>query len=332
MSDIPGRLSLRTELARQTGLAQMHPWIKMTIKMTIKTAVKMVPGVKWLLRLAGRTPFPVPTGHYYSPIPSIPELRRREAAIWGPPPRELPGIDLHEAEQLVLSERLATEFYPELPAFGDQHSGDLRYVFGNDFYSYGDAIFLYGMMRHLRPRRIVEVGSGYSSCLMLDVNERFFDNAITCTFIEPHPERLFSLVRQEDLSRLRVIERCVQDVGIELFQELSVGDILFIDSTHVCKTGSDVNYLLFEVLPRLASGVHVHIHDVPYPFEYPTAWIFEGRWYNEAYAVRAFLAFNSAFEIVAWPHFLATHHHERLAQAMPLCLRNVGGSLWLRRN
>jgi hypothetical protein len=99
----------------------------------------------------------------------------------------------------------------------------------------------------------------------------------------------------------------------------------------VSKTGSDVNYLLLEVLPRLKTGVWIHFHDLFYPFEYPQDWVFGGRSWNEGYALRAFLQFNTSFRIEFMNTFLEHFHEARFAQRMPLCLRNPGGSLWLRR-
>src|SRR5207244_10036767 len=113
-----------------------------------------------------------------------------------------------------------------------------RYRFENPNYSYNDAIVLYGMMRHAQPHRIVEIGSGYSSCAMLDVNELFFDNAIQCTFIDPYPQLLRTLMKESDFARTRIIGQRVQDVDVGIFRELEASDILFIDSSHVAKTGS----------------------------------------------------------------------------------------------
>ncbi|HKW95839.1 MAG TPA: class I SAM-dependent methyltransferase, partial [Methylomirabilota bacterium] len=115
------------------------------------------------------------------------------------------------------------------------------------------------------------------------------------------------------------------------FRELDESDILFIDSTHVVKLGSDVNYIFREILPSLRVGVYVHFHDVFYPFEYPAAWHREGRAWTEAYLLRSFLTFNSAYEIVLYNTFLEHFHREEFARHMPLCLENEGGSIWLRR-
>jgi len=187
------------------------------------------------------------------------------------------------------------------------------------------------MMRHASPKRIVEIGSGYSSCVALDTNELFFDNQIACVFIDPNTNLLLSLIRAEDRSRVTIIPQRVQDVSLEVFRTLEANDFLFIDSTHVAKIGSDVNDIMTRILPALQVGVYVHFHDVPYPFEYFRDWIEEGRAWNEAYMVRAFLSFNSAYEIVFFNTFLERFHRERFAALMPLCLRNEGGSLWIRR-
>jgi hypothetical protein len=120
-------------------------------------------------------------------------------------------------------------------------------------------------------------------------------------------------------------------VGLDPFLALERNDILFIDSSHVVKIGSDVNFLLGEVLPRLRPGVYVHVHDIFYPFEYPEAWIAEGRVWGEAYALKAFLTFNATFEIVLFNTYLERFHREIFEREMPLCLRNEGGSIWLRR-
>jgi hypothetical protein len=271
----------------------------------------------------------VPPGHFYSPIPSLREVRAREARVFADPPRRLPGIALREPEQLALLESFEP-FYDSQP-FSAEPSRSRRYFFENGAYSYSDAIFLHCMIRHARPRRIVEVGSGHSSCVTLDTNELFFDDSIACTFIEPHAELLRSLLHRGDEERIRLIECAVQDVSLAEFERLEANDILFVDSTHVAKVGSDVNHLFFEVLPRLAPGVYVHLHDVLYPFEYPREWVFEGRAWSEAYLLRAFLTSSQSYEIVLFNTFLERFHHEYFESRMPLCLKNPGGSIGVRR-
>jgi len=271
----------------------------------------------------------VPPGHYYSPFPALDEVRRDEARLFGDPPRELPGITLNEAGQLALLDQLRT-YYAELP-FPERKTSERRGFLDNPFYPYADAITLYAMIRHLRPRRIIEVGSGHSSCFILDTNELFFQDGISCTFIEPHAERLLALTRPDDHGRLEIVRKRVQDVARARFEDLGQNDILFIDSSHVSKIGSDVNYLVAEVFPALRRGVYLHIHDIFYPFEYPREWVYEGRAWTEAYLLRAFLAFNPAFDIVLFNSFLQRFHRDRLARDFPLCLRSEGGSIWLVR-
>lgn len=125
------------------------------------------------------------------------------------------------------------------------------------------------MIRAKKPRRINEIGSGYSSAVTLDTNELYFSNQIHCTFIEPYPERLLNLLSAEDIARNVLVTTRLQDVEIETFPELARGDFLFIDSTHVSKLGSDVNRIFFEIMPKLNEGVFIHFHDIFYPFEYP---------------------------------------------------------------
>lgn len=289
---------------------------------TIRKAVEELRTYRHAFRFA-------PPGHFYSPLPSPEEVGRDAGRLFGAPPEALPGIELHEAEQLGLLQEI-TRYYPALP-FSSERSVDRRYFYENPAYSYSDAIFLYGMIRHAAPKRIVEVGSGYSSCVMLDTAELFLDGRVDFTFIEPYPERLLSLLRPEDLERVKILAHRVQDVPLEPFLALERNDILFIDSSHVMKIGSDVHHLLTEVLPRLRPGVYVHIHDVFYPFEYPEEWITGGRAWSEAYALRAFLTFNDVFEIVLFNTYLERFHRDIFERDMPLCLKNEGGSIWLRR-
>jgi hypothetical protein len=120
-------------------------------------------------------------------------------------------------------------------------------------------------------------------------------------------------------------------VDPSVFAALGPGDILFIDSTHVCKPGSDVEFLFSRVLPALAAGVYVHVHDIFYPFEYPKEWVEEGRAWNEAYLLAAFLQYNRAFRVEFWGQYLQHFHRERFAADLPLYLRDPGGSIWLRK-
>lgn len=267
-----------------------------------------------------------PPGHFYSPIPH-PALLRQRKDLFDRHARTIPGIAVNEAAQLALLADFAS-VYGDMPPFTPHQSAAYRYYFENAFFSYGDAIALYSMLRRFRPRRIIEVGSGFSSAAMLDIQDRYsMDLSLTC--IEPDAARLRTLLWPGDAVDL--IPSLVQDVPLTRFDALEANDVLFIDSSHVVKIGSDVGHLLTHVLPRLRPGVLVHIHDVFWPFEYPEHWLRDGRAWNEAYAVKAFLQFNAGFEIVFFNSYLATHHWRALETHVPLALRNPGGSLWIRR-
>lgn len=296
---------------------------------SIKSAIRKLPVLSQLLELIAikKNMRFVPPGHFYSPIPSLDEIKRDEAKIFGNFPPNIIGLELHVEDQLKLLNEFVA-YYKEMPFQSEKREG-LRYYFENPAYSYSDAILLHCMIRYLQPRRIIEVGSGFSSCMMLDTNELFFGGRIDTTFIEPYPELLMSLIKDTDKNKIKTISSRLQDVDLGEFEKLQANDILFIDSTHVSKINSDVNRIVFEILPRLTSGVYVHFHDIFFPFEYPKDWVYGGRAWNEAYLLRAFLQYNSAFRIVLMNTFMEHFHEPFFHQNMPLCLKNTGGSLWI---
>ncbi len=152
------------------------------------------------------------------------------------------------------------------------------------------------------------------------------------TVIEPYPAVLKSVMRPGDLERHRLLEQRLQDCPLALFEELEPNDILFIDSTHVSKLGSDVNFLFFEILPRIRRGVFVHIHDIFHPFEYPMAWYEEGRAWNEAYMLRAFLEFNTAWRIELSTFYIVRRQRAWFERHIPLMIDKWSGAqIWLSR-
>jgi predicted O-methyltransferase YrrM len=257
-----------------------------------------------------------PPGHFYSPIPSQPEVRQRAERIFDSSSPTVASIDMNEPVQLQVFQALA-EFYGEQPFPSTKENGT-RYFFENIAFSYFDAIVFFAMIRHLKPRHVIEIGSGYSSCVLLDTNERFFGNSIACTFIEPYPQLLTSLLTKDDPSRITLVAKNLQEVDPRIFSQLEPNDILFVDSSHVSKTGSDVNQVFFDILPRLIPGVYVHFHDIFQSFEYPKEWVYEGRAWNEAYLLRAFLQYNDAFAIQIFNSFLERFHRDLIARDMPL--------------
>ena len=270
-----------------------------------------------------------PLGHFYSPIPNWEEVRKDEPIIWAEKPAAIDGIELNQENQLALLEKFRG-YYAELPFSAEKQDG-FRYFYENPSYSYSDAIILFSMIRHICPKRIIEVGSGYSSCLMLDTNERFFENRIHTTFIDPYPQLLYDLIKEDDQENVHILPGRIQDIPIQEFVPLERNDILFIDSTHVSKVNSDVNHIFFKILPALKSGVYIHFHDIFYPFEYPKTWTFEGRAWNENYMLRAFLEYNHSFKIIFFNTYLEHFYEDWFKENMPLCLKNKGGSIWIQK-
>lgn len=269
-----------------------------------------------------------PPGHYYSPLPSRQELKSVSERVYGAQPC-LEGINLNQKEQFKLYARLV-KWYNEFP-FSYEPQEHLRYYFNNTLFCYADAYWLYAMTREFTPKRIIEVGSGFSSAVMLDTNELFLDNTIKFTFIEPYPDRLLSLLRSTDKDTCTIHKNIVQNVPVEIFTELQAGDFLFIDSSHVAKIGSDVLHLLRKVLPALNPGVIIHFHDIFYPFEYPKEWLERGVAWNECYFLNAFLQYNTTFAIKLFGNYLGVEYAEMLGKNTPICLKNIGGSLWIEK-
>lgn len=300
--------------------------------------------VKWMLRQLLRVPAVrqyvetqvatspsirfAPPGDFSSPLPDLGQVEQKADRLYSPPSAD-DGVELNADKQRRLLVELA-EYYPGFD-WGEQATPGRRFFLQNNFFGHGDAVILYAMIRHFRPRRIIEVGSGFSSALMLDTNGRYGDPKVELCFIEPYPDRLTSLLTKGDETSARLITSLVQDVPLTEFDALGPNDFLFIDSSHVAKVGSDVNHLFFSVLPRLRSGVLIHIHDVFYPFEYPLAWFREGRAWNELYFLRAFLQCNHDFEIVFFNSFLSHQSADLIREHLPLMSTNPGGSIWLRK-
>lgn len=267
-----------------------------------------------------------PPGHFHSPLPDMDDVWAREETVWASR-TELPGIDAQAGEQIALMEELA-RLSREHPW---TEGSELRYRFDNYMIGNGDALVLYGMLRLHQPRRVVEVGSGFSSALMLDTDDAHLGGATRFTFIDPNPERLHSLLTDEDRKRTTVIEDRAELLDPKVFTDLAAGDLLFIDSSHVSRIGSDVNYLFFEVLPSLPAGVIVHIHDIPWPFEYWRRWVEQGRYWNEAYLLRALLVNNSRLRILWFSSYMERVHRKLVDERWPEfgAANDAGASLWM---
>ncbi len=270
-----------------------------------------------------------PPGHFYSPIVNPDEVQDYWARSSSQGVESLLGIDIDMAEMTRFWNR-SLGFMRSLD-FSPDAGGRSRYHLSDGRYPPGDALVLGAMLNAFRPRLIYEIGSGFSSAAMLDAADRIGLTPFHLTCIDPDANRLRSLLRPTDQDRVTIIERKVQDVPLATFGDIGSGDILFIDSSHVLKTGSDVHYELFEILPRLQSGAIVHFHDVLFPFEYSKAWIFDKKWsWNEVYAVRAFLMYNEKFKIIFFNDLFFKTNPSLTAEVIPGLKQVFGGSLWLQ--
>jgi hypothetical protein len=280
-----------------------------------------------LRAIASKAGFDIVLKTFYSPVPHLDEL------LPGTFDRvsELSGLAWELDGQLTfIRERLAepaAEFRP--PARAPE--GSLSYASENKSYSLLDATVAYGMVRWLRPNRVVELGSGHSTLVTAQAGRRnrAEGSPLHLEVYDPYPSGAI-----DELPGLSALHRVpAQHVPLSVFEGLDDGDVLFVDTTHVVKIGSEVNFIVLEVLPRLREGVVVHIHDVFLPFEYPRRWMEDfALYWNEQYLLQAFLAHNENYEILVSVHALRRLRREALATALPpTTVEHDGGSMWIRR-
>jgi Methyltransferase domain len=254
-----------------------------------------------------RAGYHVTRNHFYEPVPDVAALRKRPWTA-----SECVGIDLDVARQLATLRQLSpfaigwTGYEP------------------NSYYGSVDAVVLHALIRWASPKTVVEVGSGFSTRIILDALAEN-DAPGRLISIEPYePERMPT---PPDFAVP------VQEVPREVFTQLQANDVLFIDSSHVLATGNDVWFEYLELLPRLARGVIVHVHDIFIPRDYPKEWVVDRhRFWTEQYVLQAFLAFNSAFEVLVASNHLAHEAPGELEAALGVRAAGEPGSFWLRRH
>ncbi len=282
-----------------------------------------------------------PIGHPMSPIPDMKIVYKHAKKIYKPGVMEIAGIDLNTDAQLSLLSEL-NQYREDMPIW-KKKSNDLRFRFNNYFFTGHDAILLHSLLRHFKPKKIIEIGSGFSSAMMLDTLEVFPEIGTQLTFIEPFPKRLKTLMKADDKNRCIVIENFLQDIDKSFFTKLDRNDIIFVDTSHQMKVGSEVLYLFFEIMPILKPDVMIHFHDIFWPFEYPKEWVEMGRSWNESYGLHAFLEFNDSFEILYFNSYMGNVHKREVNESKLFCDLKIsdedgpggnfdaGGSLWLRK-
>jgi hypothetical protein len=255
--------------------------------------------------------------HYYSPVPDPADVA---APGYWERRSTMPGIDLGAERARHLLDRvfppLVQAFRTALPNVERSGSGDGFYLI-NGVYMAVDAHVYWAMIHHLRPRRILEIGSGMSTLVALEAVRALGREGIATelTCVEPFPSQFLRDLAGQ--GALTLLEQPVQEIPLERFTGLEANDILFIDSTHVLREGSDVQYEYLEVLPRLAQGVHVHVHDISLPRRYPRAYWDGGLYWNEQYLLQAYLVHNARAEVV-WPgNYMMLTDPERMLAVFP---------------
>ena len=222
--------------------------------------------------------------HYYEPMFNYPAHLIRSLRE----ERQLPGIDMNETAQLELLARF--DYADELKRLPLTQSDVKSFYYGNPNFVQGDAECLYSLIRLYKPKRIIEIGSGFSTmlaCEALAQNQRG-DAAYRCRHICIEPYEMGWL---NDVSGIEVLRQRVEQMDKQLFLELEENDILFIDSSHMIRPQGDVLCEYLEILPTLRPGVLVHIHDIFTPRDYPDEWLIdEVKLWNEQYLLEAFLS------------------------------------------
>lgn len=267
--------------------------------------------------------FPI-RNHYYEPLFD-------DAALSAPlsDDRALPGIDMNPDGQIAFLETLVHA--AELKEMRlDERTGDVRrFHLDNDGFESGDAEFLYQFVRAVKPGKIVEIGSGYSTRIAKAALDRnFADTRVHPTHVCIEP---YEMAWLEKLG-VTVVRRKVEDCEIDWARELKAGDLLFIDSSHVIRPQGDVVTEYLQIIPQLASGVYVHVHDIFTPKDYLRSWIVdEVRLWNEQYILEALLSDSPRYRIVAALNYLQHHHYDALRAVCPyLSPEREPGSFYFR--
>ncbi len=248
--------------------------------------------------------------------------------------RTLRGIQWNISEQLDLLKQFRYQDELRTLPLSKKAGSELHFYHGNPSFCPGDAEFTYNVIRHFKPRRVIEIGCGYSTLLSVEAERKNAaenaNNACKHICIEP-----YEMPWLEKLE-VQVIRSKVEDRSIDLFGQLEAGDILFIDSSHMIRPQGDVLFEFLDILPVLKPGVLVHVHDVFSPRDYHREWIYnEHCLWNEQYLLEAFLSFNSQFRIIGAVNLLKKEHKGALEEKCPVTAKfadDEPGSFWMIRN
>lgn len=268
--------------------------------------------------------FHLTQNHFYEPIPDTRYLKK---SLWNKK-RFIEGINYQEKKQLSLLSVFVKKYKKEYSLFSLENDNSGYYIKNGMFESI-DGEILYCMIRHIKPERIIEIGSGFTSLL---IEKALSKNAKgKLTIIDPYPEDVY---KYGNNIKHTLIKNKIENVSLSEFEKLKENDILFIDSSHVLKIGSDVQFEMLEIFPRLKKGVIVHIHDIFLPSEYPFPHVTKNyMFWNEQYVLHAFLQYNNFFQVLWGGSFMHLFHPEKLQKAFPSYNKTINwpGSFWIKK-
>jgi hypothetical protein len=305
----------RLPTSKQVPSTKTEPWSKRFITKTarrLKDNSLFFPAIVRGFRILQSIGVNLTPNHFYWPVPDVSELAQREWPIYSAPP----GCDFRLRDQVELARHFSKRYIPEL--HWNLLPSDVSYHYNNGYFESCDAEVAYSMVREWKPRRIIEIGSGFSTRAMaqaLRVNQEQDGIAGELITVDPSPERLPA---NGSRNQIIVIPERVQRLDLALFESLRADDVLFIDSSHVVSTGSDVVREHLQILPRLKPGVLVHVHDIFLPSDYPRNAVLENLWFwSEQYLLQAFLSFNPEFEVLWSASAMQLSHSRGLEQYFP---------------
>ena len=300
--------------ARRLGKWLLWPWIYLALQFTAR-AIKLLPNEHIGGKVFARQGYHLLRKYYGAPIPDESDLT---GAFWDQA-SEMVGLHMNDQTALDLLDTVIRRYLDEFRnCFPNHRTSDPKmFYLLNSNYMAVDAHVYYSMIRHFQPKRIIEIGAGNSTVLAAAAgqqNQVETGRAPHLIAIEPYPR---SFVKEGFPGLSQLISEKVQDVTLECFKSLGAGDILFIDSSHVLRSGGDVQYEYLEILPRLNPGVLIHIHDISLPKPYPRVYFEQQQYWNEQYLLQAFLAFNSRFEVLWAGNYMAIRYPQKIDEVFP---------------
>jgi predicted O-methyltransferase YrrM len=290
----------------------------------LKLAVVLRHGYLLTRKALSRLGFELIFSTYDSPVPAVGAIEPGFFERADP----LRGIDFDAGRQIEFVERELAGYCREFdPPLRPEQAGSGRFYLHNSTYESVDAELLYAMVRRFEPKRMIELGSGFSTLIArqaLQRNEGADPDRVLTTF-DPYRSDLLP-------ANVTVVPETAQSVALETFRDLGVGDLLFVDTSHTVKLGGDVNRIVLDILPTLGPGVIVHFHDIFLPYPYSRAHLVDAHFWSEQYLLQAFLSGNRDWEVLVGAFAVARAHPDRLAAAVPSFGPGVNpGAFWIRR-